>query len=233
MQEWGFARPSLDDWGKVDGEPIVHAVADQSRATVVGTTTRSLFQVDPEHAKAEVIGEVPGRGRMAVGSKGSLFGKDTGNTLWSYQPATRAVKRRALPLPQGEWESAPLYWARDTRRGLLYTADALGNLFSLDEEHGFSAGLGRTPLAPVGPMAVTLDGRLFGFCGNELARMFSYDPASGTLSNLGVAVSVLQRRRYGYSFGDAVTARDGQIVFGENDNLGHLWLYFPRIQPAV
>ena len=23
-------------------------------------------------------------------------------------------------------------------------------------------------------------------------------------------------------FGDAVTGRDGQIIFGENDNLGHL-----------
>jgi hypothetical protein len=24
--------------------------------------------------------------------------------------------------------------------------------------------------------------------------------------------------------------RDGQIIFGEDDDLGHLWLYFPRIQ---
>ena len=50
------------------------------------------------------------------------------------------------------------------------------------------------------------------------------------MSNLGVAVSVLERRRYGYVFGDAVTGRDGQIIFGEDDDLGHLWLYFPSIQ---
>jgi hypothetical protein len=44
-------------------------------------------------------------------------------------------------------------------------------------------------------------------------------------------VSVIQQRRYGYCFGDAVTGRDGEIIFGENDNLGHLWLYFPKILP--
>ena len=78
--------------------------------------------------------------------------------------------------------------------------------------------------------AVTFDGRLFGFCGAEMAKLFCFHPGTGQVSNLGVAVSVLERRRYGYVFGDAVTGRDGQIIFGEDDDLGHLWLYFPRIQ---
>ena len=82
-------------------------------------------------------------------------------------------------------------------------------------------------------MAVTHDGRVFGFCGEELAKMFCYDPARGEVRNLGVAVSILETRRYGYVFGDAVTGRDGQIYFGEDDHLGHLWLYFPSIQKAV
>jgi len=60
--------------------------------------------------------------------------------------------------------------------------------------------------------------------------MFCYNPAARAVSDLGVAVSVLERRRYGYLFGDAVVGRDGQIVFGEDDDLGHLWLYFPRIE---
>ena len=34
---------------------------------------------------------------------------------------------------------------------------------------------------------------------------------------------------YGYQFGDAVTGPDGEIVFGEDDNGGHLWLYFPGV----
>jgi hypothetical protein len=64
-----------------------------------------------------------------------------------------------------------------------------------------------------------------------MAKMFCYHPGARAITNLGVAVSVLERRRYGYVFGDAVTGRDGQVFFGEADDLGHLWLYFPSIQP--
>ena len=137
-----------------------------------------------------------------------------------------------MELPSGDWKQFPLTWARDQRSGLLYTADGNGNLFSFDEARGFSSSLGRTMLAPVGPMAATHDGRVFGFCGTEMSKMFCYDPRKFEVANIGVAVSVLERRRYGYAFGDAAVGRDGQIYFGENDNLGHLWIYFPSIQPG-
>jgi len=113
--------------------------------------------------------------------------------------------------------------------GKLYIADDEGYLFSLTEE-GFSPRLGQTPLVPVGPMAVTFDGRVFGVCGEEISNLFCYNPDTRYINTLGVAVSVIERRRYGYAFGDAVTGRDGQIILGEDDDLGHLWLYFPRIQ---
>ena len=55
---------------------------------------------------------------------------------------------------------------------------AVWNYFRInhpDEQHWW-----RTMLAPVGPMAVTYDGRVFGFCGPEMAKMFCYSPATGT-----------------------------------------------------
>jgi hypothetical protein len=79
-------------------------------------------------------------------------------------------------------------------------------------------------------MAVTLDGRLYGMYGDEKSMLFCYNPEKRELKTLGVAVSVLERRRYGYSFGAAAVGRDGQIFFGEDDDLGHLWMYFPPIQ---
>jgi hypothetical protein len=230
IQEWGFSRTPFEDLGQINGEPIVHAVADASKTWLIGTTTNHLFTLRFGEKKLEIVGEVPGQGRLALGSKGGIFGQDGPGHLWRYDPAARQVQRRAVPLPDGAWERAPLRWARDAHNGLLYTADANGTLFSFDEQRGFSPPLGRTLLAPVGPMAVTHDGRLFGCCGTEMAKLFCYHPAQGRVANLGVAVSVLERRRYGYVFGDAVTGRDGQIIFGEDDDLGHLWLYFPRIQ---
>jgi hypothetical protein len=229
IQEWGFARPQLDEVGNVDGEPIVHALADGPRSSLVGVTTRHLFTTDMETGKISLKDELPGSGRLGLGSKGGIFGQDGPSHFWRYDVASAKLERKAVSLPGSTWDKAPLAWARDHRSGVLYTADAAGHLFSLDEDSGLSGALGRTPLAPVGPMAVTHDGRLFGFCGAEMAKMFCYDPVTHVMSSLGVAVSVLERRRYGYVFGDAVTGRDGQIIFGEDDDLGHLWLYFPKI----
>jgi len=229
IQEWGFSRTPFQDLGKVDGEPIVHAVGDSAKSTLVGITTKHLFTVQLETGKIDVLDELPGAGRVALGSKGGVFGQDGSDYLWRYDPASRRLQRRAVKLPSGAWNEAIVFWARDHRNGLLYTADNEGALFSFDEQGGFSGPLGKTMLAPVGPCAVTHDGRLFGFCGAEMAKMFSYHPAQKQVTNLGVAVSVLERRRYGYVFGDAVTGRDGQIIFGEDDDLGHFWLYFPKI----
>jgi hypothetical protein len=229
IQEWGFSRTPFQDLGQVDGEPILHAVADPLRSSLIGITTNHLFTVEVEAGKIDVVSELPGRGRIALASKGSILGQDGPNHLWRYDPISQQIHRQAVRLPDGAWAKAPLSWARDHRSGLLYIADANGNLFSFDEQAGFRGPLGRTMLGPVGAWAVTNDGRLFGFCGTEMAKMFTYDPGRKQVTNLGVAVSVLERRRYGYLFGDAVTGRDGQIIFGEDDDLGHLWLYFPRI----
>jgi hypothetical protein len=230
IQEWSLTRPILEDLGEcVPGEPLMHAVPDVSRGIAIGITSNHLFTIDLESAKSQVAGEVPGGGRIAVASNGGIFGRDGTSHLWRFDTKTRTIVRDAVTLPTGDW-NLPLVWARDTRNGLLYTADRDGRLFSFDEEKGFSAPLASVPLTPVGTMAVTLDGRVFGFCGTEIAKMFSFDPGRREISNLGVAASVLERRRYGYVFGDAVTGRDGEIIFGEDDDGGHLWLYFPRIR---
>jgi len=230
IQEWGLERPELTDHGEcVPGEPVVHAVADPSRKVAVGITSGHIFIADLATAKIEVIGELHATGRIAVASRGSIVGRDGSGHLWLYDPMSGAIRRQAAKLPEGSWDHA-MVWAADRQRGLLYTANDQGRLFSFDEKEGFGGPLGRAPLAPVGPMAVTLDGRIFGFCGAEMAKMFCYDPHSREVSNLGVAVSVIERRRYGYVFGDAVTGRDGEIVFGEDDDGGHVWLCFPRIR---
>lgn len=231
IQEWGFSRPPLNDLGEVNGEPIVHAV--ELNGKLIGTTSNSLFTVDIEAGNIQRLGDVAGAGHIAIGAGGSVFGQDGPAHLWRYDSKSANLVRRAVTLPPGVWDPAPLTWARNHHTGLLYTADAEGRLFSLDEKRGFSTELGRTPLTPVGPMAATHDGRIFGFCGSEMAKMFCYNPSARSVTNLGVALSVIERRRYGYSFGAAVTGRDGQIIFGEDDDLGHLWLYFPRIMPEA
>ena len=230
IQEWGLEEPVLKDLGEcVPGESVVHATSAPLGKTVVGVTPRHLFTVDFESGVITVVGEVPGRGHLALGRDG-VFGQENGARLWRFDLASGRIRRAAVPLPDGDW-TAPLRWARDPQTGLLFTADAAGRLFSFDENKGFHL-LGKTHLAPVGPIAVTPDGRLFGFCGDEMANLFCCDTISGSVTNLGVAASVLEQRRYGYQFGAALTGPDGELVFGEDDHGGHLWLYFPKIKPV-
>jgi hypothetical protein len=230
IQEWGVRRTPMTDLGEaVRGERIVHAVTDGARQEVIGLTEGHVFRLGFDSEVMEVVGEVAGRGRLARGSRGGIFGRDEDETLWRYDVETGVLARRTVKLPSGEWGTGRMVWARDTVTGRLYVADEEGRLFSFSEEDGFSGPLGQVRAAPVGAMAVTTDGRVFGSSGEGMARLFCYEPKRGEMRDLGVAVSVLERRRYGYSFGDAVVGRDGEIIFGEDDDLGHVWLYFPRI----
>ncbi|HID56846.1 TPA: hypothetical protein EYP37_09980 [Candidatus Poribacteria bacterium] len=230
IQEWGFRREGFEDLGEiVPGERTLHAIADSSREKAILLTERHLASVEIESGLIEVIGELEGSGRLALGSEGDILGMDGSDSLWRYDPLGGSLTRKAIPLPEGSWGDHPLFWAKDPVDGRLYTADDDGRLFSFAEGEGFSEMLGKTPFSPVGPMAVTFDGRLFGMCGAEMANLFCYDPADRSVTRLGVPVSVIERRRYGYVFGDAVLGPDGQIFFGEDDELGHLWIYFPSI----
>jgi len=234
IQEWGFERVAFDDLGEVaPGEPIIHAVADLRRERIIGITPRHVFAVDFESRRVQVLDEIPCGGRLAITADGGIVGREGGRRLWSCDPSRGTVRHGAFVLPGGDWDKATMRWARNSRNGLLYLADEEGQIYAMNGEFGFGEPLGRAPAAPVGPMSVTSDGRLFGFAGDGIAKLFCLDPARKTVSDLGAAVSAFERRRYGYSFGDAVIGRDGELVFGEDDDFGHLWMYFPRVAKAT
>ncbi|HOX40282.1 MAG TPA: hypothetical protein PL033_20040 [Candidatus Brocadiia bacterium] len=234
LQEWGFDRPPLNDLGApAPGERIIHAVAIPDSNRIIGTTANRIFSADVNDGKIKSEAEIFSRGRIAVGSDGAVYGFGE-NAFWRFDAAAgklALLQNEAVKLPPGEWDGFDLVWAADKRNGILYTADRDGNVFSFRPGTGFEGPLGKTRYAPVAAMAVTMDGRVFGFCGTGIMRMFCYDPSAREMRDVGIAISVLERRRYGYVFADAATGRDGEIYFAENDNLGHVWLYFPRIMP--
>ncbi|MBF0245343.1 MAG: hypothetical protein HQL31_08735, partial [Planctomycetes bacterium] len=76
------------------------------------------------------------------------------------------------------------------------------------------------------------DGCVYGMAGGEedIGHLFVYNPTNGALADLGVPVSTLTTRQYGYHFRCALTAADGEICFGQHERAGHLWLYFPPLR---
>ena len=232
LQEWGFDRKEIEDLGPVfEGERVHHAVASLCRKFAVAATDRHLVRADLAEGKVEAVGEIEGRGRLAVGLSGGIFGLDKGH-LWRYDLGKNALERNAVALPDDKWEAGSLEWARNPVDGTLYASSGSGRIYPFIEGQGFGEPVGQVPQLPVRAMAVTLDGRLFGYNGEGISKLFCYNPAKGELELLGVALSVFERRRYGYQFASAAVGRDGQIFFGENDDLGHLWIYFPNIQRA-
>jgi len=234
IQEWGFKREPYEEWGAPEkGERILHAVRDPLRRKMVGLTGHHLFSVDLNTGNIEIIREIHGQGRLGVSCEGFILGKDGDQTLWTYHWDKNVFTSRAVTLPRGKWKESPNRWARDPGSLLLYTTDDTGQLFSFEEKTGFQGPLATAPLVPVGPMAGTLDGRIFGFCGEGISHFFIYDPVRRAIEKHGMAVSFLERRRYGYQWGDAMTGSDGRIYFGENDFMGHLWIYFPAIKCPI
>lgn len=229
IQEWHIGRMPYSDLGQVvAGEKVLHAISDATKRRIVGITEKHLFTLDMESAKVDLIDEVSAQPRLALAPGNVVLGMDGDAALWAFDVEHGHLSRRALALPQGDWHLPGLMWARDPTSATLYVADAVGRLYSYAARGGFAL-RGKAPIAPIGPMAVTLDGRLYGTMGEGISKLFCFDPGQERLTSLGVAVSVFERRRYGYTFGDAVVGRDGEIVWGEDDDLGHLWLYFPSV----
>ncbi len=230
IQEWHIARRPLERLSlPASAEPIVHAVAAAGRDTAVVLTEGRLLAVDIEAGSVRTVGELAGRGRIARGPDGAVYGLDGSASLWRYDAGADRLERGAVALPPGQWGPG-IAWAPDAGGALSYLADEAGALFVLDASGTVHGPVAQVPLAPVTCMAVTFDGRLFGSAGEGMSRLFRFTPGEPIVADLGVAVSVFERRRYGYSFADAAVGRDGEIVFAENDDLGHVWLYFPRIQ---
>jgi hypothetical protein len=111
----------------------------------------------------------------------------------------------------------------------IYLADSEGSIFFISAI-GQTKKISKSHLQPINCMTMANDGSLLGFCGKGIAEMFILDSSTGTYQTNGCAVSVLNRRRYGYCFAAAVTHSDGEIFWGENDRGGHLWWYFPATQ---
>ncbi|OGV60739.1 MAG: hypothetical protein A2498_16950 [Lentisphaerae bacterium RIFOXYC12_FULL_60_16] len=232
IQEWEFTQVRFEDLGTAaEGEPVVHAVAEPGGGVLAATSHHLVRYRSEPPTGVETLAEVVGS-RLSPALDGSVYGLCDARSLWRWDAASGRLDKRAVALPADAEVEAGLRWAVDPFRRRLYLTDQKGDLFILEPAHGVRGPVARTPLAPVTSLAATLDGRVYGTCGEGMEHFFRYTPGTDRIDDIGMAVSVLERRRYGYQYADAAMGRDGQLFFGENDTLGHLWIYFPRIEPS-
>lgn len=210
----------------------VPITADESRITALDIDENGfVYGGCSGKATHAFVGMFKGVTGFVFDGDDNFFGQDGDKHLWQFSLSSGKLTQRAFQLPAGKWPDHGSLWAKSCVRD-HYTFNDAGELFSFRSDQGFSEKpLAKIDLLPITTAAVTHDGRLFGFCGEGMERMFCYDPKTNSMDKLGTPVSVIERRRYGYSFAASVTGDSGQIFFGENDDLGHLWIYFPSIKP--
>jgi hypothetical protein len=243
IQEWGLRRWPMEKVAPVlAGQAVAHALVTQDGKSFVGITASSgeLFRTDIKTGKTSVVGQLDPRGRVShrLGTvrAGRIWGSCGNAWLWVLEPGQAGIERLPVTVPCAagrEQHTQVSAWALDPHTGMLYGGTRPdGYLFRLDPESRQVVGLGKPCRQDlITCLTVGHDGRVFGMAGtaDDIGHFFCHDPQAGALNDLGIPVSTLTTRQYGYHYGCAVTGVDGEMYFGQHERVNYLWLYFPAV----
>jgi hypothetical protein len=246
IQEWGIMKSPLEEVAAFSFNVEPGAVASADGACLYGVIGGSgeIVCIDTESAKVEARWDAKGEGRygsaLCLDCEGNLWGTAGKAAIWTVDTRTGGLERlpRAVPCAAGrEQHTQVSAWAVDPVTGILYGGTLPdGFLFSLDPATRRIRSLGKpVRQGVITCMTVGNDGRLFGIAGDadDICHLFAHDPRHGTLEDLGIPVSTLTLREYGYHFGCALTGRDGEIYLGQDERVNHLWVYYPRVPERI
>jgi hypothetical protein len=228
LHEWSFAvHPFHAVEEAVWDGPVRDLAVAADRSCAIGATATEIFRYD--FAEGRIADRKAHRCATRLCSAfGSIWGLGEDGRPWQCDPSRRELEIARKPRAEGTEKPDEGRWAADVTGRFAYWMDGDGRLFSLSPD-GALRERARLAIRPITAAAVAPDGRLFAFAGEGIAHFHVFEPATGSLRDLGAAVSVLERRRYGFAFAAAVPGHGGELYFGEDDTLGHLWLYFPTL----
>jgi len=241
IQEWTLPRhPPEKVCDLFAGQRVAAATVAKDGATVYGVTHPGgeLFRFSPAAPEPTVLCKVHEEqrfGRIVLDTDGAVWGTRGSAVIWRCDTeGGRLEDVAAVPAAAGRAQHTQASaWALDELTGRLYGGTSPdGFLFRLDPRTGETTPLGKpTRLEEVNSLAVGNDGRVFGTCGlaEDIGHLFCFDPDRGALRDLGIPVSTLAARQYGYHFRCMLTGRDGEIYLGQHERVSHLWVYFPPV----
>lgn len=243
---------SFSDLGApVEGESIYCLAADRERGVLYGLTSPAgkFFSYNLSLGRPRVFGAVadqliPGEkferekaiGRaLAVDRQGNVFTSGEGGRIVRFDYKRQKLERLAATVPTvpgREVYNRVDAWTID-QQGRLYGGGSDGYLFRLDPESLAVENLGK-PLNQyrVRGLVFARNGKLYGAGGDdeEMARLFSYDPARGVYEMLGM-IDVSRRPYYAwqaYVTDSMAVGLDGTIYIGQSERRSRLYVYYPE-----
>jgi hypothetical protein len=233
------------------GQGIYALALDRTRQTIYGLTYPGgeffSYAIDPgtfkTHGLVATV-RIPGEkfenekniGRALIADQeGDVYTSGDSGSFFRFHGKKQELERLKLTLPGVPGREAYTRvdaWAAGGA-GTLYGGTSDGYLFRLDPARMRVDNLGK-PLNQyrIRGLVYARNGKLYGIGGDhdEIARLFSYDPASGVYEILGM-IDVNRRPYYawqGFVFDSMVSAPDGTIYLGQAERKSKLYLYYPN-----
>jgi len=164
----------------------------------------------------------------------NVYASGENGFLYKFNQAKQALEKLALQAPaipgREPWTRVESFIT--DAAGLIYGGTSDGYLFRFDPAKLRVQNLGKPLLAPqITALALAPDGKIYGVGGSEqdMARLFSYDPAEGAYQLLGF-VDVNRRPYYSwqaYVIKTMASGLDGTIYIGESERISRLYLFYP------
>lgn len=242
IQEWGIPRPKFETVAvPVQGERIVCLIKSHIDNVLYGLTSPGgvLFRFNPDNNELNIIGEVsPVKffGQALVeDDAGFVYAFGAVGKMMRYNPLTNEIEATSIKIPsfpgRGPYAriSAAVF---DPSQNRIYAGDTEGLLSVISFEDESVVTLGKpVPLGGIDHLVRIRDGRIYGVAGglDGMSHMFVHDGRVGSLRDLGVCCTTVEKGWYGYRFGAMLATPEGRIVLGEDDHMGCLFNYFPPI----
>jgi hypothetical protein len=239
----------VDDLGiPVKGQGVYALTMDRKRGVVYGltypegdffsfTASTGAFKTHGRVAQDKIPGEKfeneKNIGRALIVDKdGDVYTSGSGR-LVRFRVKTQELETLDVPVatvPGREVYNRVDAWTND-EAGNLYGGTSDGYLFRFDPERGRMENLGK-PLNQyrIRGLVTARNGKLYGIGdSDEMARLFSYDPARGVYEMLGM-IDVNRRPYYswqGYVFDSMAVGTDGTVYMGQAERKSRLYLFYP------
>jgi hypothetical protein len=248
--EIGKPLTVVDHGVAIAGESISALAIDRKRDVIYGLTRPNahFFKYSIEEKKFSDLGVVAknlpwGEKRerekmmsrmLVVDAAGNVFMSGEDGMLYRFNREAGTLEKLAIHAPAvpGREPYTEVDAFMLDASGMIYGGTSDGYLFRLDPQKLSIMNLGK-PLNQyhVAGLATGEDGKIYGVGGDvsEIARMFSYDPATGAYEVLGF-VDVNRRPYYtwqAYEVGAVIADQRGAIYIGEDERISRLYLFYP------
>jgi hypothetical protein len=228
IQEWGFRKPEFEILWSADDDKVLSSVFLKEAGQLLFLTGKKLVKLefDQEGNVETSQTETTNLLRLFNNKSEEVFAMDADGKIYQLDTTDLTLSNLNLSVPDFDGVSAVLpVGGKDVILG-----DGQGRAFRFNSDNKSLNFVFQTPVSLIKSFAGLLDKIVYIFYGDGIGRYGRFNLETGEFADLGCVVSVLETKRYAYTFACSVSGKDGEIYWGENDRNGHLWVYYPSFK---